>query len=358
MFSFNIPLIKQTFQTILLASVLTSCIINPRPVAYYPPPAPAPVVVEQPAPMAPPAWVPAYEYSTPSRYYYIPEIQTYYDASYQQFVYFDGFVWQHTAYLPPAYASYNLNAGYVVVLNNNVSNPWVNHNYYVNNYPQNQYGVYEGPRGFNENSRQPIYAPRNGGNSQPSQPINNGSAPTPATRNPGYANPNSQPVAPTPATRNPGYSNPNNQPVAPSAVPTQRGGGQVAPSNPQTPVQAAPSQEPSKPAPIPNRQGGNNPNPTPVQEPSRPTPTVEPNRTSEPVPNWTPAPEPTRQAPAQNSGRGPAPAPTPSPAPAPRPTTEPSRNTNRGVPPQIRQTAPPRNTPPAAPARAKKQGER
>ncbi len=335
MFSFNIPLLRQAFPTILLASVLTSCIINPRPVAYYPPPppapAPAPVVVEQPAPMAPPAWVPAYEYSTPSRYYYIPEIQTYYDASYQQFVYFDGFVWQHTAYLPPAYASYNLNAGYVVVLNNNVSNPWVNHSYYVNNYPQNQYGVYEGPRGFNENSRQPIYAPRNGGSGQTTQPINNGSAPTPATRNPGYANPNSQPVAPTPATRNPGYSNPNNQPVAPSSVPSQRGGGQ-----------AAPSQEPVKPAPVPSRS----------------TPTVEPNRTSEPVPNWTPAPEPTRQAPTQNSGRVPAPSPTPATAPAPRPTTEPSRNTNRGVSPKTRQTAPPRNTPPAAPARAKKQGER
>ena len=355
MFSSNYPLLKQSLPTILLASVLTSCIINPRPVAYYPPPAPAPVVVEQPAPMAPPAWVPAYEYSTPSRYYYMPEIQTYYDASYQQFVYFDGFVWQHTAYLPPAYASYNLNAGYVVVLNSNVSNPWVNHSYYVNNYPQNQYGVYEGPRGFNENSRQPIYAPRNGGSGQTTQPINNGSAPTPATRNPGYANPNNQPIAPTPATRNPGYLSPNNQPVTPSAVPTQRGGGQPIPATQQ--------------APTPSRQGGgSNPSSNPIQEPTHTVPTSEPSRASENVPNWTPAPEPTRQIPAQNSGRGsngtPTPTPTPTPTqrqssePAPRPTLDPSRNTNRGVSPQMRQTTPPRNAPPHAPSRAKKQGER
>ena len=219
-------------------SCLSSCIITTRPVAYEPPPPPAPVVVAQPAP--PPAWVPAYEYATPSRYYYLPEIQTYYDASTQQFVYFNGGVWQQTPYLPPAYASYNLNAGYVVVLQNNVTTPWVNHSYYVNNYPQNQPASYQGPRGFNENSRQPIY--NNSGNSG-SPAVN----PTPATRNPGVANPNGPAVNPTPATRNPGYAAPSQPSVNPT--PAVRG---ATPSVPQNTPSAVPSQRGAAAEPAPS----------------------------------------------------------------------------------------------------------
>ena len=70
----------------VIATSLTSCYINTRPVAYYPPNEP---MVEQVAPapqgMAyqtpPPAWAPPYNYQQqPAQYYYLPDIQTYYDV--------------------------------------------------------------------------------------------------------------------------------------------------------------------------------------------------------------------------------------------------------------------------------------
>ncbi|MEN0056234.1 MAG: hypothetical protein AAGC65_21330 [Mucilaginibacter sp.] len=73
-----------------------------------------------------PAWGPVgYDYAN---YYYMPDIDTYYDVPTHQYVYFDNNVWVHRAYLPVRYRHYNLYSGYKVVINDR--NPWLRHDVY------------------------------------------------------------------------------------------------------------------------------------------------------------------------------------------------------------------------------------
>src|ERR1700749_2989508 len=55
-------------------------------------------------------------------YYYMPDIDVYYDVVAHQYVYFTNNTWVHAAALPPRYANYDLYHGYKVVLNER--NPW------------------------------------------------------------------------------------------------------------------------------------------------------------------------------------------------------------------------------------------
>jgi len=57
-------------------------------------------------------------------YYYMPDIDTYYDVSAHQYVYMQNNSWIHANSLPPRYANYNLYNGYKVVVNQR--NPWQN----------------------------------------------------------------------------------------------------------------------------------------------------------------------------------------------------------------------------------------
>lgn len=52
-------------------------------------------------------------------WYYLPEIDTYYDIPGRQFVYFDRGRWVYANQLPYMYRDYNLSRGYKVVLNDN-----------------------------------------------------------------------------------------------------------------------------------------------------------------------------------------------------------------------------------------------
>jgi hypothetical protein len=63
----------------------------------------------------PPAWGPA-GYSE-MEYYYLPDIEAYYDVRASQFIYFGGGRWVRTTYLPRPYRNYDLYSGYKVVLN-------------------------------------------------------------------------------------------------------------------------------------------------------------------------------------------------------------------------------------------------
>ncbi|SFA92968.1 hypothetical protein SAMN05660845_1034 [Flavobacterium swingsii] len=63
---------------------------------------------------APPVWGPVV---TTEEYYYLPDINSYYDIHQSQFIYLNRGVWIRSASLPSRYRSYNLNTGYVVVLN-------------------------------------------------------------------------------------------------------------------------------------------------------------------------------------------------------------------------------------------------
>lgn len=71
---------------------------------------------------APPPWGPV-GYAE-ARYYYIPDIQTYYDIRTANFIYFGPSGWIHATVLPPMYAHFDLYSGYKVVLNFRGANPY------------------------------------------------------------------------------------------------------------------------------------------------------------------------------------------------------------------------------------------
>ena len=64
---------------------------------------------------SPPAWGPA-GYSAVD-YYYLPDVQAYYDVRATQFIYFGGGRWIRSRNLPNQYRNYDLYNGYKVVLN-------------------------------------------------------------------------------------------------------------------------------------------------------------------------------------------------------------------------------------------------
>ena len=63
---------------------------------------------------SPPMWGPA-GYSD-ERYYYLPDIEAYYDVNTAMFIYVRNGVWIHRAYLPSRYRNYDLYGGYKVVM--------------------------------------------------------------------------------------------------------------------------------------------------------------------------------------------------------------------------------------------------
>lgn len=61
-------------------------------------------------------------------YYYMPDIDVYYDVPQARFVYFDGGRWLFAASLPSRYGNYNLYGGYKVVINER--DPWLRDDVY------------------------------------------------------------------------------------------------------------------------------------------------------------------------------------------------------------------------------------
>jgi hypothetical protein len=76
---------------------------------------------------------------TTEEYYYLPEIDSYYDIRRSQFIYINNGYWIRSRNLPSRYRNYNLNTGQVVVINDyRGSKPYThfrNHKlkYYKNN---------------------------------------------------------------------------------------------------------------------------------------------------------------------------------------------------------------------------------
>lgn len=98
-----------------------------------------------------PDWGPVgYNYAN---YYYMPDIDTYYDVPTHQYVYYDNNVWVHRAYLPVRYRNYDVYHGYKVVINDR--NPW-----YRNNVYRTRYASFRGRRDqvIIRNSRDARYA--------------------------------------------------------------------------------------------------------------------------------------------------------------------------------------------------------
>jgi hypothetical protein len=65
-------------------------------------------------------------------YYYIPDIDAYYDVPARRYVYLSNNAWIYSPSLPPAYRNYNIYNGYKVVVNS--PKPWTNHNFYKTKY--------------------------------------------------------------------------------------------------------------------------------------------------------------------------------------------------------------------------------
>lgn len=63
---------------------------------------------------SPPLWGPVGY--TEVQYYYLPDVEAYYDVQTSMFIYYGGGVWIRRAYLPTRYRYYDLYSGYKVVL--------------------------------------------------------------------------------------------------------------------------------------------------------------------------------------------------------------------------------------------------
>jgi len=108
-----------------------------------------------------PQWAPPY--SEGVRYYYLPDIETYYDIESQEFVYLYDGQWCFSRECPSVSIGFDLRNCFTIALDMNVYQPWMHHHYYVSHYPRYYYQDYYDHsnipfvRGFNENSRSAIY---------------------------------------------------------------------------------------------------------------------------------------------------------------------------------------------------------
>ena len=64
---------------------------------------------------SPPMWGPVGY--TDVQYYYLPDVEAYYDVQTSMFIYVDGGVWVRRGHLPERYRDYDLYGGYKVVMN-------------------------------------------------------------------------------------------------------------------------------------------------------------------------------------------------------------------------------------------------
>ena len=108
-----------------------------------------------------PQWAPPYYAGV--RYYYIPDIEAYYDLSSREFVYLSAGQWCYSTTCPSGYEGFDLNNCFTIALDINTYQPWMHHQYYVSHYPRYYYRDYYDHsniayvRGFNENSKHAVY---------------------------------------------------------------------------------------------------------------------------------------------------------------------------------------------------------
>jgi len=79
-----------------------------------------------------PVWGPTgYDYA---RYYYMPDMDAYYDVAARVYMFNEGGRWIERRELPPMYRNFDLYHGYKVVIND--PNPWMHHDRYRKQYYQ------------------------------------------------------------------------------------------------------------------------------------------------------------------------------------------------------------------------------
>ena len=112
-----------------------------------------------------PVWGPTgYDYA---QFYYIPDIDAYYNVATGEYTYLDRGAWVTYRHLPPAYANYDLYHGYKVVINE--PTPWFHHDRYRAQYAQYR-GRHDQPiireshdRRYFENPNHPMHNQWHGG---------------------------------------------------------------------------------------------------------------------------------------------------------------------------------------------------
>ena len=108
-----------------------------------------------------PVWAPPYFPGV--RYYYLPDLETYYDIESQEFVYLNDGQWNFSPECPFINTGFDLNNCFAIALDVNVYQPWMHHHYYISHYPRYYYRDYYDHsnipfvRGFNENSKSAIF---------------------------------------------------------------------------------------------------------------------------------------------------------------------------------------------------------
>ena len=84
----------------------------------------------------PPVWAPKAPATV--KYYYLPDIQTYYDVPAQRYIYNNNGTWVRTASLPTYYKGYNLRSGRTVYLTDYRGNtPYILYNQHIVKYKGN-----------------------------------------------------------------------------------------------------------------------------------------------------------------------------------------------------------------------------
>jgi hypothetical protein len=82
---------------------------------------------------SPPLWGPV-GYSD-VRFYYLPDVEAYYDVQTSMFIYYGGGIWLHKPHLPQIYSSYDLYGGYKVVMSDyRGETPYTNFNEHKRKY--------------------------------------------------------------------------------------------------------------------------------------------------------------------------------------------------------------------------------
>ena len=75
------------------------------------------------------------------RYYYLPDVQVYYDMRSSMFIYQSGFMWVHRSTLPRRYRNYDLYKGYKVIVNDyHGDRPYSNFKVHRNKYRRGYHG--------------------------------------------------------------------------------------------------------------------------------------------------------------------------------------------------------------------------
>lgn len=103
----------------------------------------------------PPPWGPAGY--TDVRYYYLPDVEAYFDIHFSKFIYFEDEKWIYRSYLPKQYSSYDLYGGYKVVMTEYYGNtPFIYFKEYKIKYAKGYRGLEQKTIGIDtvaENSR-------------------------------------------------------------------------------------------------------------------------------------------------------------------------------------------------------------